>query len=168
MRQFIIGIFFISFSLLMTPSFLRAASIEKEKLYCEAPPAPSRAPSSVRSPKSVRAPNQVTVIEADPTFDAQALSAQGYDVISYEEFNNPNAWADPSPKLRDFLFHEAGLDHALAKWDQLSRDMLFLRAQEYPLKRLTTKYPQIPPAQLDLLLRKIGIAKQTNGDGGAK
>jgi hypothetical protein len=138
-------------------------SSRAEKLYCEAPPVSTRGPSSV---ENAVAPNGVTVIQADSSLDLQPLAQQGYEIIGNEEFNNPSAWEEPSPKLRDYLLHDSGLERYLTGWDQLALDMLFLRAQEYPLKRLVAKYPKLPETRLDLLQKKISIAKQAAGGSG--
>jgi hypothetical protein len=158
--RFINFIFFwVALSVVISP-LAQARTRSSTKLYCEVPGAISRAPSAITSA------NGVTVIQAEPTLEVQGLSSQGYEVIDFDEFNNPNAWEEPSPKLRDFLIHDAGLDNYLKGWDQLAKDMFFLRAQEYAISRLSAKYPRLPLASLELLLRKIAIAKQSIGGSG--
>lgn len=123
----------------------------------------ARTPASALAPATAPEPNGVTVIETDPSFSADSLRASGYTVIDYDRFVGENAWSDPSPVLRDHLFHEAGLDTYVKAMDHLERDFLFLRAQEQELKTLAAKYPKIPETRLSSLQNLISLSKRSGG-----
>jgi hypothetical protein len=115
-----------------------------------------------RAPSSVIDSNGMTVIQLDPTMPTSGLKADGYDVVSAEEFAQYDPWSEPSPLLRDRLFAEAGVRPFIGRLDHLKKDMLFLRAQEDSLDQLSKRYPGVPRGVLSTLQQLI------NGEKGAQ
>ena len=108
-----------------------------------------------RHPSSVTDSNGMTVIQLDPSMPTEGLKAAGYDVTTADEFNQYDPWTEPSPRLRDRLFAEAGVRPYIGRFDHLKKDMLFLRAQEDSLDQLAKRYPGIPTRVLWTLQQLI-------------
>ncbi len=108
-----------------------------------------------RGPASQPADNGVVVIQLDRRVHVDRLKGQGYRIKSYDEFNSTDPWREPSPLLRNRVFHRAGLMSYVNRWDELDKDMLFLRAQDQKLIFLVRKYRTLPREVLVHLQRVI-------------
>lgn len=118
-----------------------------------------------RGPSSVAAKGspEIKVIQLDPDVPLEELKLEGYDVVPFDEFVELDPWMAPDPHLREEIFSAAEMSSYLRGWDQLSRDMLFLRAQEQSPAVLKRKYPAIPEKTLKKLVRVIAIEKGKRG-----
>ena len=137
-------------SLILLSTVLWALSAQAGAPVCEEP-------ATQRAPSSVTPANGIVVVPADPDLHAESLRASGYTVQSTPHLGGsaPDPWRDPSPTLRNRLFSQAGLKPYVKTWDQLSLDQLFLRAQNYSLVKLATKYRKLPKANLASLQNAI-------------
>ena len=99
-----------------------------------------------------RKPNQINVNTFDKNYPTKDLEKSGYNV---------NGSIDPGPrsevlsgKLRDELFVKIGLAQVVTGWDELQKDLLFLRAKHAKnLQELHGKYPQINSSTLSELMK---------------
>jgi hypothetical protein len=63
------------------------------------------------------------------------------------------------PWTRDEIFQKLKIESKMAKWDELGKDMLVIRARQYAAKKLKARYPMFSMAQIKDLKREIGKAK---------
>ncbi len=162
-------------------ALLLASRLDAAAPMCEDTPS-SRAPSSVGGfmresvagsmPGLVKKPslfNGISVLSVDPKVSFQELNRYGFATQSWSPrrvhlgrrsakpnlSDSAHAWQDPSPSLRESILNLSGLRAPVSGWDSFAKDRLFLRAQSYSLKRLTSKYPSIPRVQLESLQTQI-------------
>lgn len=124
-----------------------------------------RLPSSISDPSLKKnrtetpAPGTVRIVQLDPNMPTEGLASDDKEVIKLEEFDQYDPWTEPSPKLRNFIFRESGINKYVQGYDHLKKDMLFLRAQENSLDQLLKRYPKIPQPVLRELQISIGKLK---------
>ena len=118
----------------------------------------SRQPSSESSK-----PSHIKVIQLDHNLPLEELKLEGYDVVPLDEFLESDPWGTPDPVLRNRIFYQSGVSSHVRGWNQLKRDMLFLRAQEQSLGALKGKYPEIPEKTLAKLMKIIAEEKKAGG-----
>ncbi len=157
-------------SFVMTFAFAIIANAV-EAPYCLPPEDEGdRSPSSVKKEAIADNPfmkppppnwNGVTLIRMYDNVDLSEAAKDGFEIREFDEVAVRDPWTEPSPKLRDDLFRAAELERIVKSWSQMDRDFLFLRAQEYPLKRLKTKYyPKMPVSYLEALQHVIRLRKK--------
>ena len=61
----------------------------------------------------------------------------------------------PSVQDRDRLIHNAGLEEDVAHWDQLDRDLLYIKAKRASEKELAAAYPKLDEGKLRHLSQMI-------------
>ena len=90
------------------------------------------------------------VQQVDKDFPVEQFAAPGIQVHKADE-DKPGAWNLPQVEARDKAFSQAGLTDDLKSWDQLDRDMLFLRARESGENGLVETYPKLSKKKLRAL-----------------
>jgi hypothetical protein len=61
----------------------------------------------------------------------------------------------PPRGRRDAVFKAAGLGSETESLDELDRDLLYMRANEWPIDRLRKRYPNYPAEKLETLKAEI-------------
>ena len=72
----------------------------------------------------------------------------------------PGGWSLPSVEERETAFSRADLRSDIADWDQLDRDMLYLRARSMTLEVLSSQYPKLIKEKLKNLKTSIASTKK--------
>lgn len=105
----------------------------------------SKAKAKNKSRKVAHELNGYTAVGTDPDFDVNGLSGPG--VSTYQ---HPQSFSEmPGPDFRDQVFMQAGISQRdLARYDQLDRDMLYMRCKTSSLQVLIQRYPNIPQGKL--------------------
>ena len=74
-----------------------------------------------------------------PDYDVSGLKSPDVEIHSYKKSNG----ASVNREEREDAIAQAGLKDAVKSWDELDRDVLYLRAQNLPFEKLTAQYPRI-------------------------
>ncbi len=108
--------------------------------------------SNSKASESERKPNQVNVNTFDKDYPTKELEKNGYNVNGSIDAGQRSEVL--SGKLRDELFVKVGLTQVVTGWDELQKDLLFLRAKHAKnLQELHAKYPQINSSTLSELMK---------------
>src|SRR5438067_776847 len=83
----------------------------------------------------------IHVLPLNEHFDANKLAGPG---IKIEKVSSEL----PSRKARDAVFDRSGIIVQVKKWDELEKDLLFMRGKEMDLVRLIARYPSLPKEKL--------------------
>ena len=98
-------------------------------------------------------PTAIHVQQIDSNTDLSTMQMPGVKVHTLEELNKNDL---PSVNNRDSLLETAGLSDEVKNWDQLEKDLLFIRAKgNNPEKKLKEKYPGINVSKLNKLARLV-------------
>lgn len=93
--------------------------------------------------------DKLHIHQLDPNFDAEKLKGDGVVLHKYDPKQQVTKL--PDPQLRDINIEKAGLTEQTAKWDELEKDVLYLRAQTFTPKELHAAYKDIGQEKLDKL-----------------
>ena len=103
-----------------------------------------------------------TVLQAQPlnsNYDASALPNAKVAPPITSSAIEPDDSAPPPRRMRDMTFRKAHLSKLVVTWDELDKDMFYLRAKHEPIKALHKTYPKIGLAKLRRLKKVIGDSK---------
>ena len=88
--------------------------------------------------------------QMDPKVPVEKLAGPGIKIHKASELKK-KGWALPTVQDRETAFSQAGLKELIASWDQLDRDMLYLRARDQDTPTLIAQYPKLPSGKLQAL-----------------
>ena len=88
--------------------------------------------------------------QIDKDVPVEQFAGPGITVHKADE-KRSDVWSLPRVETRDKAFSGAGLSEDLKSWDQLDRDMLFLRARASDPNALASAYPKISKKKLRAL-----------------
>ena len=93
---------------------------------------------------------EIHIIATEPGLDLSPFAGRPYQLHPYGE---PSPSEAPSARERDGYFQEAQLLVQVVDWDELEKDLLFLRARHQALPELKKKYPSFSERSLETLQR---------------
>jgi len=94
------------------------------------------------------------VQQVDPNFDVGAMAGPGVQIHRIPKS------ALPSIETRDRVIHEAGLQKDASGWDELDKDLLYLRAQKADTPdALAKQYPDLEPKNLGAFMKLVKRAR---------
>lgn len=92
----------------------------------------------------------IHVQQLDPTLPMENFKGKNVKVHNVQELDK-NSLNLPSRAEREKLFKASDLTTQVASWDEMDRDLLVVRARDYPIDRLVSSYPKIPKVKLEKL-----------------
>ena len=117
---------------------MKLISIVASLLFCQLAFAQSDA-APTDSPK-------VQIHQMKPDYDVSGLKSPDVEIHPYQEKKNQSA--SVNREEREDAIAQAGLKEAVKSWDELDRDVLYLKAQNLPFEKLTSQYPKIDKTAL--------------------
>ena len=102
-------------------------------------------------PSTSRADDSFHIQQVDKDFPVEQFAGAGITVHKADE-EKPGDWNLPQVEVRDKAFSQAGLTDDVKSWDQLDRDMLFLRARASTGDSLAESYPKLSKKKLRALV----------------
>jgi hypothetical protein len=94
--------------------------------------------------------------QVDPNVPVDQMAAPGVH-IQHATDPEEGGYHLPLPIVRDQAFEKAGIRGEIASWDQLDRDMLYLRARDMKLPEVLKRYPSLPSAKLTALSNNLKL-----------
>ena len=98
------------------------------------------------NPRKPAQTNRINVSPTDEHFSTEELEKRGYN--TQVEENIPENERIPLAGERDLIFLKAGILKSLQKWQEIEKDIFFMRARHYSLPDLQKRYPKIPASSL--------------------
>jgi hypothetical protein len=105
-------------------------------------------------------PGQYHVQSLDPDLDVSSLAAPN---VVVHQAKAPKQDAEdllPSTEDRDTAFKKVGFGTELAKWDELDRDHLYMRAKHMSEEKVFENYPTLPKKKLTALIQLLKPAPE--------
>jgi hypothetical protein len=88
------------------------------------------------------------VQQVDPSFDVNGLAGPGVQVHSSSKADLPDV------QVRNQIIAKAGLEEDVKNWDELDKDLLYVRAKKAETSAdLKKKYPSLPGTKLGKLIQ---------------
>lgn len=103
---------------------------------------------SASQKRKVSNTDDVHVIQMDADLPIEYLSADG---VTVHPLNQDQPGGIPSREVRDQIFFKAGLYKDVAQWDDLAKDMLFMKSEYKSAQELKKAYPQLDPEKIQKL-----------------
>jgi len=104
---------------------------------------------------SSNTPGQYHVQSLDPDLDVSSLAAPNVVVRQAKAPKQDASDLLPSIEERDTAFRKAGFEAELAKWDELDRDHLYMRAKHMSAEKVFENYPSLPKKKLTALIQLL-------------
>ena len=82
---------------------------------------------------------KIQIHQMRPDYDVSGLKSPDVEIHPYKK----NHGASVNREEREDALTESGLEPAVKSWDELDRDVLYLKAQNLPFEKLTSQYPKI-------------------------
>lgn len=115
---------------------LSGTSAQSETIYA---PAQKKAPRKIKNRKPQNS-NGFEVTPLDPDLSYKSFEDAGYRLN--KNTLPKNSMSDP--RFRDKTIQKYDLERHIQGWDQLDRDMLWMRAENYDLEKYKAIYSKLP------------------------
>lgn len=109
----------------------------------EQTPAPTQSPDA-----------QFHIQQIDPNVDINKMAGPNVKLHTIDELTNKSGKLPPV-EVRDAAIAHAGLTDDVKAWDELDKDILYLRARNFDCDRLKRSYPKLAPGKLSALQSEI-------------
>ena len=84
---------------------------------------------------------KVQIHQMRPDYDVSSLKSPDVEIHPYNAKKSHGA--SVNREEREEAITESGLKETVKSWDELDRDVLYLKAQNLPFEKLTAQYPKI-------------------------